>query len=165
MSMDWIVNIVAFLNRIGIPVEERNLDNSCFLPGVAIEFGKLILDRSKLKYPGDLLHEAGHIAVMTAEERRSCSGNLLEHISSSTLDGYELSAIAWSYAAAHYLKMPVDMLFHPYGYKGDSRMLIDNFTSGNYLFTPLLQYYGLCKLKYVDHEEDYYPTMIQWLRN
>ncbi len=166
--MDWTTKIISFLEDIGIPVKEQALERDCFLPGVEIQAGSLIVDRSKLKYPGDMLHEAGHIAVMTSEERMQSSGNLgTSGIPAHTLDGYELSAIAWSYAAACHLQMPIEVLFHPDGYKSDSEMLISNYKSGNYLFTPLLQYWGLCKLRPQGAvgDESYYPKMKKWLRD
>jgi hypothetical protein len=166
--MDWTTKIISFLEDIGIPVKEQALEIDCFLPGIEIQGGSLIVDRSKLKYPGDMLHEAGHIAVMTPEERVSSSGNLsTSDIPAHTLDGYELSAIAWSYAATCHLEMPIEVLFHADGYKNDSEMLISNYKSGNYLFTPLLQYWGLCKLRSqgATDDESYYPKMKKWLRD
>lgn len=157
--------IISFLQSIGIPVVEIRLEKTSFLPGIAIEYGSLIVDRAKLRYPGDLLHEAGHIALMTPEERLLASDNLVDHIPAHVLDGYELSAIAWSYAAAAHLNMPVELLFHQDGYKNDSTMLIQNYSSGNYLFTPLLKYYGLCQLSGADEALKCYPTMDKWLRD
>ncbi|TDQ73709.1 hypothetical protein [Sphingobacterium yanglingense] len=166
--MLWTMRIISFLREIGIPVKEQGLENDCFLPGIEIQGGSLIVDRSRLMYPGDLLHEAGHIAVMTPEERASSSGDLnASDIPVHTLDGYELSAIAWSYAAACHLEMPIEVLFHANGYKNDSEMLISNYNSGNYLFTPLLQYWGLCKLgpQRAADDESCYPKMKKWLRD
>ena len=166
--MMWTTRIILFLEEIGILVKEQALEKNCFLPGVEIQAGCLIVDRSTLKYPGDLLHEAGHIAVMTPEERVQSSGNLnASDIPARTLDGYELSAIVWSYAAVCHLEMPIEILFHEDGYKNDSQMLIDNYTSGNYLFTPLLQYWGLCRLAQQDLGDDggCYPKMKKWLRD
>ena len=56
--------IVAFLEEIGLPVRFRDLDEAGFLPGITVEAGGLNVDREKLLYPGDLLHEAGHLAVL-----------------------------------------------------------------------------------------------------
>ena len=53
----------AFLAEIGIPVSETTLSQSTFVPGILIDQGRLLVDPAKLLYPGDLLHEAGHIAV------------------------------------------------------------------------------------------------------
>ncbi len=61
--------IAAFLVEIGIPVEAADLPAHSFLPGIRLETGRLLVDATRLKHPGDLLHEAGHIAVMTPERR------------------------------------------------------------------------------------------------
>ena len=33
------------------------------LPGLAIEHGAILVDEQRLSHPGDILHEAGHLAV------------------------------------------------------------------------------------------------------
>ncbi|QQT25041.1 hypothetical protein [Sphingobacterium spiritivorum] len=160
------IRVINFLNEIGIPVLEQKNKQESFLPGIYIDKGRLLIDRTKLLHPGDILHEAGHIAVMSAEERRLSSGDLFEHIDKNALEGYELSAIAWSYAACAFLNLPASFVFHDKGYKGDADMLIENFEQGNYLFTPLLQYYGLCyEIKNaVLHQVAPYPHMLKWIR-
>ncbi|WP_293917583.1 MULTISPECIES: hypothetical protein [unclassified Sphingobacterium] len=160
------IRVINFLNEIGIPVLEQENKQESFLPGIYIDKGRLLIDRTKLLHPGDILHEAGHIAVMSAEERRLSSGDLFEHIDKNALEGYELSAIAWSYAACAFLNLPASFVFHDKGYKGDADMLIENFEQGNYLFTPLLQYYGLCyEIKNaVLHQVAPYPHMLKWIR-
>ncbi len=64
METEIIVNkIYAFLNQAGIPFQETAIEINTFLPGIRIEAGKLEIDRNKLKYPGDILHEAGTLGV------------------------------------------------------------------------------------------------------
>ena len=73
------------------------------------------MDSEKLKYPGDLLHEAGHIAV-TEEKLRSLIGT--EQMESSwPTDGDEIAAILWSFAACQHLGLELEVVFHPDGYK------------------------------------------------
>ena len=51
-----------------------------------------------MPYPGDLLHEAGHVAVAPPEQRAA----------SATLDpssGDEMATLAWSYAALRHLEL------------------------------------------------------------
>jgi hypothetical protein len=55
---------VGFLRAIGIPVHFKPIATDCFLPGISIINGEIVVDMEKLKYPGDILHKAGHIAVM-----------------------------------------------------------------------------------------------------
>ena len=47
------------------------------LPGITIEAGTLIIDAGKLLYPGDILHEAGHLATASPEVREGMTGTCL----------------------------------------------------------------------------------------
>lgn len=46
------------------------MEKNTLLAGIAIREGVIIVDAEKLSYPGDLLHEAGHIAVTPAHKRQ-----------------------------------------------------------------------------------------------
>lgn len=158
--------ITEFLNQIGIEIRYRPIEEETFLPGVLIDKGSLVIDREKLLYPGDLLHEAGHIAVMQPAERLSVSGNIGMHKEQQQSDGEEMMAIAWSYAALVFLKLDPSVVFHPQGYKGASDWYIEQFTSGSFIGLPTLQWIGLCydeKNAEANHAAAY-PQMIKWLR-
>lgn len=147
--------IVNFLNSINIRVVEKKLPNDTFLPGLSLKGNTIFMDLEKLKYPGDLLHEAGHIAV-TEEKIRPFIGT--EKIGSNwPTDGDEIAAILWSYAASCHLNLDLEIVFHPEGYKNDSRWLIEQFNSKNYIGLPLLEWMSLCDKKD-------FPIMKQWLR-
>ena len=62
--------IAEFLRSIGLPVRAGAIPDATFLPGIHMERGGLVADEARLCYPGDLLHEAGHLAVMTAAGKR-----------------------------------------------------------------------------------------------
>ena len=153
-----LARILPFLSAIGIIVHERPLPDATFVPGIFIDAGELVIDREKLSYPGDLLHEAGHIAVMRPSERAALHDNL------QTGPGEEMAAIAWSYAAALHLGLDPAVVFHPAGYKGDSQCLLENFAAGRYLGVPLLQWYRLTRERDAGTDEPVYPKMSQWLR-
>jgi hypothetical protein len=104
--------LTGFVRDIGIEVRDANLPEPTFLPGLDIRFGALLVDEERLLYPGDVLHEAGHIAVASPEER-----------SRETLKprgGDEIAAIAWSYAAARRLEIDPAIVFHEAGYRGSA---------------------------------------------
>ena len=92
--------IIAFLGAIGLRVREQELPENCVLPGISIDAGILLVDRKKLLYPGDLLHEAGHRAVVPGAERVLLSVNVGDE------GGMEMGAIAWSYAAVVAIGLP-----------------------------------------------------------
>src|SRR5687768_15343073 len=56
------LTIAQFLTGIGIEVVPAELDDDCLLPGIQVDRGRLLVDESRLAFPGDLLHEAGHLA-------------------------------------------------------------------------------------------------------
>ena len=152
--------MIEFIRSIGLPVEFDVVDADAFLPGVAIANGGLRIDRQRLRYPGDLLHEAGHLAMLTLQERSLCSARL------PVDGGQEMGAIAWSYAAAVYLGLDADVVFHGDGNKGDTASLRDNFQQGHYLGVPYLQWLGL---SWEPHQAvarcvPAYPAMLRWLR-
>ncbi len=62
-------SIVAFFIGIGIPVREGLVAPDSFLPGLSIVDGSLVYDSATLQWPGDLLHEAGHIATVPSSMR------------------------------------------------------------------------------------------------
>lgn len=146
--------ILDFLKEIGIPTKLQSLDDT-FLPGIKIEKGVLLYDPEKLLFPGDLLHEAGHIALMTAEERETIVGNVKEYRSPGQDD--ELGVMLWSYAALKHLNFKPEVVFHPDGYKGDAPMLISSYESGDFKGVPLLVWMDLC-------ETAEFPKMKKWIR-
>jgi hypothetical protein len=151
--------IAGFLEEIGITVLVESIPAATFLAGLAIRGGCLIVDPDRLEWPGDLLHEAGHIAVSAPELRPS-----LETLAED--GGDEMAAIAWSWAAALALGIAPDILFHQGGYKGGSQALVDNFGQGRFIGVPLLQLY---EMSIEPHRAEPggpapYPHMIRWLR-
>lgn len=161
-----VQKVVSFLENIGISVGFSALSEETFLPGIFAENGKLIIDLDKLKYPGDILHEAGHLAVLEPNERKVYSGNFGENKSKQNAAGDEIAAIAWSYAALVYLELPLNFVFHNDGYKGDAAFLVKNFESGQYLGLPLLQWMGLCldNQNAEKNQKKPFPYMLKWMR-
>lgn len=154
-----VATIVAFLNRIGIPVSIEPVEASSLLPGVTVRFGTLIFDPDQLPWPGDLLHEAGHVALTDPQVR----GKIAEVSDSG---GEEMAAIAWSYAAALELGIDPAVVFHAEGYQGDSENILRNFGAGRYFGVSLLDYYGMtAEAKWAEAKGiPPYPKMARWLR-
>ncbi len=150
--------ILHFLAHIGITVREHALPGTTFVPGIFIEAGELVIDRDRLSYPGDLLHEAGHIAVMPPSERTALNDDL------QSGPGEEMAAIAWSYAAALHIGIDPAVVFHPAGYKGGAQSLLENFAAGRFIGVPLLRWYGLTQERDDGSGAAVYPKMSGWLR-
>ncbi|WPO77940.1 hypothetical protein [Flavobacterium sp. KACC 22761] len=155
---------LKFLNEIGIDVIEKQLD-STFLPGLELGPNCIYIDYDKLLYPGDILHEAGHLAVATSADRKLIGTNQIS-IDWPTL-GDEIAAILWSYAALHHLQLPLEFVFHSNGYKDSSDWYISNFNSGSYIGLPLLEWMGLCvgNERAEKEHKTAFPAMQKWLRD
>ena len=147
--------ITDFLESIGINIVEETLLNNTFLPGIMVKENSIFIDTNKLKYPGDLLHEAGHLAVSEAHLRSLIGTSEID--ADWPKDGEEIAAILWSYAACHYLNLDLRIVFHTDGYKNESEWLIEQFSNKNYIGLPLLEWMGLCT-------SDEFPKMKKWLR-
>ncbi len=152
---DIIDHILQFLNSIQIQVVEQKGTDDTFLPGLHIKSNTLFLDRDKLKYPGDLLHEAGHMAV--AEEKNRILIGTEDQDKNWPTDGEEIATLLWSYAASCHLKINPKIVFHENGYKGDSNWLVAQYTGQNYIGLPLLEWMGLSSPKD-------FPRMKKWVR-
>lgn len=157
--------IFAFLSGIGLPIAEVTLPADTFLPGIALRAGGLVVDPEKLTWPGDLLHEAGHLAVLPAALRGDAHDDQLNH--EGVEHASELEAMAWAYAAALELSLPTEVLIHDGGYNGKSRDLLQMYTFGVY---PGLR--GLCASGMTaahgftpDCGPVRYPQMLRWLRD
>jgi hypothetical protein len=150
--------LAAFVRGIGIAVHAATLPDETFLPGIDIRDGAIFIDETRLKQPGDILHEAGHLAVTDPAVRGAPK--------LSPDGGDELTAIAWSYAALRHLDIDPAIVFHPAGYKDGSESIIENFTAGHYFGVPLLQLYGMsCEPKQAaERGVAAYPNMLRWLR-
>jgi hypothetical protein len=153
--------IIKFIASIGIPINEGNISAETVLPGIQIENGTLIFDKEKLLYPGDLLHEAGHIAVKSNSERSSLNINV------GNDPAEEMMTLAWSFAAIVDIGLPPEVVFHPYGYKGASENLIHYYTNGSYIGLPMLQWLGMTvdSKKAAELNIEPFPKMIKWLRD
>ena len=150
--------LAGFVRGIGIDVRAAPLVEKTFLPGLEISHGALLVDEARLSHPGDILHEAGHLAVTDPAERNLPA--------LSPTPGDELTAIAWSYAALRHLDLDPAIVFHPDGYKGGAASIIENFTAGRYFGVPLLQLYGMSCEPHQAAAKGVapYPHMLRWLR-
>lgn len=146
--------ILDFLKEIGIPTKSQTLGDT-FLSGLEINKGTLVYDPEKLLFPGDLLHETGHIALMTEEERNTIVGNVKDYRSSG--QDNKLAVMLWSYAALKRLNVKPQVVLHTDGYKGDAQMLIDSYESGDFKGLHLVAWMGLC-------ETSGFPEMKKWIK-
>lgn len=159
--------IAAFLRDIGIAVRAGTVSGATALPGIRIDRAAIVIDEERLLHPGDLLHEAGHLAV-AAPQRRAAF-----HHDVGNDAAEEMMAIAWSYAAALHLKIDPALVLHSDGYRGSrvtngegGESILANFQGGHYFGVPMLDYLGMTVDIARARREGLtpYPHMIRWLR-
>ena len=150
--------IIAFLADIGIPITAGRVCDSV-LPGMTVEGGTIRVDPAVATWPGDLLHEAGHIAVTDPVLRPA-----LAQVSDDP--GEEMAAIAWSWAAAMHLELDAEVLFHSGGYRGGAGSLVENYRTGGTMGVPMLAWYGMTAEPHraITQGIAAYPIMQRWLR-
>lgn len=164
-NTDIIEKSIRFLEETGIGVRFGVVEDGSFLPGLSIEGGAIIIDREKLKYPGDILHEAGHLAIVPAADRAQLDAGAIAQ--RPQREAEEMMAIAWSYAAAIHLSIDPYIIFHDDGYKGGGSYIADNFANKQYFGLPMLQWVGMAADEKNARELNInpYPEMIKWLRD
>lgn len=158
--MNLVDCLCGFVREIGLECRFADLPGPTFLPGVTVEGGAVVVDRARLRYPGDILHEAGHLAVMSPERRDAMAGD------AGGDPAEEMMAIAWSYAAAMRLGIDPAIVFHPDGYRGGSGALLANFAAKRFIGVPMLQWLGLAldERAAAEHGLEPFPVMQRWIR-
>lgn len=153
-----VIKLVTFVRSIGIEVQACSIDWKTQFPGLDIREGVVLVDESQLIHPGNILHEAGHIAVHDPARRT--------HPQFSPTKGEDLGALAWSYAATVHVGLSSELIFYPGSYTGWATALIENFAEGRYLGVPMLQRYGMAVEPRLAPKSgvEPYPHMIRWVR-
>lgn len=125
----------------------------------------LLVDTAKLKYPGDILHEAGHIAVVPAAERITLTAAVIEKRAMRQAE--EMMAIAWSYAACIHVGLDPYVVFHDEGYKGGGSYIADCFNNKKYFGVPMLQWKGMTadEKRAPELQVKPYPLMLKWMHD
>ena len=156
--------IADFLVGVGLEISPAQLPEETFLPGILTRGGRLLVDPERMRYPGDLLHEAGHLAVLEPARRRLFGDP--EGAAGLDMRQVELQAIGWSYAAAIHLAIDPAIVFHEAGYRGRSSSLLLNFGLGVFFGVEGLAGAGLTltTAQAARLGAEPYPHMLKWLR-
>jgi len=157
-SDSLVIELITFVRSVGIEVQSCSIDWKTQFPGLDIRGGAVLVDESQLIHPGNILHEAGHLAVHEPARRKD--------LKFSPTKGEELSALAWSYAAVVHLGLNAELVFYPGSYQGWDTALLENFAEGRFIGVPLLQRYGMAiePRRAAEFGVEAYPHMLRWLR-
>jgi hypothetical protein len=152
MKEELINKLTGFVQSKGVPMRVERIEGKTLLPGITISDGTLVVDPGRLEWPGDIFHEAGHIAITPPSRRPTMDGNL------GVTPAEEMAALAWSYAAAVNAEIDPAIVFHQGGYKKGGAHLLAQYASGlppGGPGVPMLQWYGMTTA---------FPRMNVWLR-
>lgn len=157
--------IVDFLIEIGVHVRSEPLVGKTFLPGILIRSGVMVVDESKLIYPGDLLHEAGHLAI-APPDLRSLLDDKVE-VPGFDMNAIEAGTIAWSYAAGLHLELAPEDVFHEGYVREGLENLLVNYRYGVYLGANVLEDAGMTitAARAAGLGVEPYPKMSKWVRD
>lgn len=184
LSGEYFDEIVTFLRQIGLPLEVGPFGAEGFLPGITIIDGVLRVDPAHLYVSGDLLHEAGHMAIVPARLRGRLGSNLEESLrdliagdddplAALALQQTESMAIAWSYAALQALRLPPTVIFFAGGYRmvpEQQERFVTLLDNGNFFGIGHLASIGLtgpCGIMAMMLQNGLapYPQMTKWLQD
>ncbi len=163
-AVTQLEQIVAFLNSIGVATRQGVVPGDAFLPGIRVTRGALVYDPPTLRWPGDLLHEAGHIATTPAALRGTLDGGI--ELPGDVGHATEAEVSAWAYAAACHLQLDPAVVFHGGGYQGAAPALVATFALGVYPGAPGLAAAGMTHVGAAARAAglSVYPRMVRWLR-
>jgi hypothetical protein len=150
--------ILDFLGSVGINVVAGDIGDS-ILSSMTVRHGTIIIDPAIPAWPGDLLHDAGHVAMTEPAMREQ-----LVKVSDDPAE--EMGAMAWSVAAASAIGIPLETIFHEAGYKGAGQNYIDSFRNDPSIGVPFLAWLGMTAepRRATEWGIPAYPVMQRWLR-
>lgn len=153
-----------------------------FLPGVEIRAGGTLIYDPEVCHPGDLLHEAGHLAMLPDRWRPIAEGDLsgVSEVMDATYDALtrggcppELKhlrdaimysagdgpATAWAYAALVHIGLPETMLCGPDDFRGQPDLVLAQLRAGDGTDVNAGELVRLGLVRSIDQ----WPSMDRWL--
>lgn len=172
-SRDAVERTLRFLADIGL--ETKSVAGAAgFLDGVTFDRGILLYDPDRTT-SSDLLHEAGHLAVIPGRFRPLAGDDLDETfaIMGAALDGLaidspemrailqagEAEATAWSYAAGRAIDLKGRHIIADEDFSGDGAEIRAMLSYGAHFGVHGLVHGGMCASK-----RDY-PRLLRWLQD
>lgn len=178
---------IDFLVGIGIPCRQGSSDTSGFLDGVRIDSGTIVFAPSAPA--SNLLHEAGHLAILPGEYRRlaqtdvsKAQRQLLEEVGPRVLASGDPDTIlgrvmmqtgdpeatAWAWAAGEALGLPGSVVIGDAEYDGEGGSIRLALKMRRYIGIHGLAHAGFCVTRGGDLERAYglpaFPKLAMWLQ-
>lgn len=172
--------ITKFLNDIGIKTHDSP-GASGLVDGVEIRGGELHIDHDCSV--SDLLHEAGHIAIIPLQFRPHLGGNLHKgmkiiwdeltamnlhpdhSLHRAVIQASDAEATAWAWAAGLKIGLPHQEIIGDEDYQGYGRGIKEMLQYNAYAGINGLAHAGMCKRGITTPKEQHYPIMQRWVQN
>jgi hypothetical protein len=182
----WSQVCVSFVrNVVGLRVDEVSVPADTVLPHVRIHEGGLLVDVARC-YPGDVLHEAGHIAIMPGAFRPLANGDLKavgkamrkhledhpeglathpeDPVCRALIQVSDPEVTAWQYAAAVAVGLPMQWLFPPGTYGDEGPDILRSLQHSAYVGINGLQAAHWTVIRANPHRKlPVYPQLAHWL--
>ncbi|MFL9611064.1 hypothetical protein ACKF11_13335 [Methylobacillus sp. Pita2] len=172
MTVPYQDVVVEFLKQVGLDIREIPVANG-FVPHIEIHGGVIYYDRNVSA--SALLHEAGHLAILTGDARAHCETDVsgaqrlmfehyrdLEHDHPAlriALQSGDTEATAWAWAAGKHLGVPDDLIILDHEYDGTGTEIRLRLQLNAYFGINGLRATGICKTG-----QDGYPKLNYWLQ-
>lgn len=169
--------VINFLNSIGIKCHiVENVKNS-FLKAILIKDGELYL--TKKCNISDILHEAGHLAILPPLYRKQANGDLKVLLKKmykeidTTLPENEKymycednEATAWAFSCGTYLKLPHSQIILKKQYQNTGKDVLFGLRHNSHFGIHGLARAGWCSVKKIHTTVDkpLYPNLNKWLQ-
>ena len=179
MQCQYAEKVVSFLNDIGIPTSIVPYAKG-FIDEVEIQDGQLLVTQNGKA--SNILHEAGHLAIVPSRFRSYLNGNISHGITRAfneieSFEGYaesseyrkllqtgDVEATAWAWAAGKYLNLPEDEIIRDseYGGTGDEVRLCLSMRA--YAGINGLANADFCNIRIRVPDMPVYPNLAFWLQ-
>jgi hypothetical protein len=170
-----------FLTGLGFNLRRNSIGWRTFVPGIFVNGMTIMVDSDRLLSPGDIFHDAGHVATVPSMFRDRLRGNVgkslvpvmrayfrthdlmlddrgtEDPVCRGLLQCSEAEAIAWSYAAAVASGLPPESVFHPKAYDGEAATVQVMLSLGSHFGVHGLQAAKMTTVRT-------YPKMMLWLQ-
>lgn len=184
----WTEKVCSFLRSIGLTVNRfpHEVDNG-FIARIKVVDGRLNVYKDV--FPGDILHEAGHLCTMPSRFRPLAKGSLMEAFKAMSaymdenfgglltypedpvyrgaLQCSDPEATAWQYAAAQHIGLPDDWLFPRGSYDGTGETILQALKNNAYIGINGLQAAGWTSVRANSFRAEIpvFPELAYWVRD
>lgn len=171
---------VDFLKAVGLQVEVK-VGASGFIDSVEISCGGLLVDPAA--HASNILHEAGHCAIVPQQWRHLLNGDLMQgmrdiyrELTAMQLDpdhpleravvqASDPEATAWAFSAGRAIGLPDHVINRDADYEGEGEFIRQGLAMGAYIGINGLSHGGFCQRRPQPNRGlPIYPNLAFWLQ-